>query len=358
MKRALGLATQGLGKTTPNPAVGAVILNTDNQVVGEGYHAKAGEAHAEVRALQAAGAAAQGGTIYVTLEPCSHYGKTPPCADALIKAGLKKVVVATLDPNPLVAGKGIEKLKQAGIEVIVGVLEKEAQDLNEIFFHWIKMGLPFVALKYAMTLDGKIAASTGDSKWITGIEARTYTHYLRSIYDAILVGSGTVLADNPSLTVRLTEGKNPVRVILDTELKIPISSNVLTDSAAETLIVCSENVQTEKLELFRQINRLKIVQVPLQTDKLDLKVVLKKLAEYGLTSVLVEGGMTINGSFFDAGLVNRVYAFIAPKIIGGALAKTPIGGTGASLIEKGLVLEEIIKKHLGSDYLLTGRVER
>ena len=354
MQRAIDLARKGTGLTSPNPLVGTVLVDGDGNVVGEGWHHKAGEPHAEVNALAQAGEKARGTTAYVTLEPCSHYGRTGPCCEALIAAGVKKVVVAIGDPNPKVAGNGIRRLQEEGIEVSVGVLAKEAAEVNEVFLHWITTNRPFVALKYAMTLDGKIATGTGDSKWITGEEARTQAHFLRSIYDAILVGKGTVLADDPSLTCRLVEGKNPIRIVLDAKLEIPINAKVLSDGEAETIIVAGKDVLPELLSERTGLEKVEVLQVDTVDGKVDLKELLTKLSERKITSILVEGGGAVHGSFFDAGFVDRVYAFIAPRLIGGTEALSPIGGMGCLKIADGLKLDRVETMALGNDFLITG----
>ena len=354
MQHAIDLARNGRGMTSPNPLVGAVLVDDDGNVVGEGWHHKAGEAHAEVNALAEAGEKARGTTAYVTLEPCSHYGRTGPCCEALIAAGVKKVVVAIGDPNPKVAGNGIRRLQEEGIEVNVGVLAKEAAEINEVFLHWITTNRPFVALKYAMTLDGKIATGTGDSKWITGEEARTHAHFLRSIYDAILVGKGTVLADDPSLTCRLVEGKNPIRIVLDAKLEMPLTAKVLSDGEAETIIVAGKDVLPERLAERTGLEKVEVLQVDTDDGKVDLNALLTTLSERKITSILVEGGGAVHGSFFDAGFVDRVYAFIAPKLIGGKEALSPIGGMGCLKIADGLKLDRVETMALGNDFLITG----
>ncbi|MDR2006241.1 MAG: bifunctional diaminohydroxyphosphoribosylaminopyrimidine deaminase/5-amino-6-(5-phosphoribosylamino)uracil reductase RibD, partial [Acidaminococcales bacterium] len=244
MRRALEVAALARGRVTPNPMVGAVLVK-DNEVVAEGWHEKAGTAHAEIVALDRAGQAAADATLYVTLEPCSHHGRTGPCADALIAAGVKKVFVAVRDPNPLVAGKGIERLKEAGVEIVEGLLAKEAKKLNEIFFKWITTSLPFVAMKYAMSLDGKIAAKTGDSKWISGSLSRETAHDLRNTYDGIMVGVGTVEADDPALTCRLAGGRNPVRIVADSRARISLTARLLRDGLAKTIVAVTDLAPAE-----------------------------------------------------------------------------------------------------------------
>ena len=331
MQRALELAIQAEGDTSPNPMVGCVIVADDGSIVGEGYHHKAGQPHAEVNALAEAKNLAQGATAYVTLEPCAHYGRTGPCCVALARAGVRRVVCACLDPNPKVAGQGLEYLRLQGIEVESGVCEQEALRLNERFFTWITQQRPFITLKYAMTLDGKIATETGDSKWITGEEARTYAHRLRKQHDAVLVGIGTVLEDDPELTTRLVRGKNPVRVVLDSSLRISLMATVL-NPVAETIIFAGEDADVVKGEALAALPNVEVVRLPL------------------------EGGSAVHGAFFDAGLADRVCAFIAPKLIGGAQALPPVGGVGADLVETGWQLESVEFTQLGSDLLVTGLV--
>jgi diaminohydroxyphosphoribosylaminopyrimidine deaminase/5-amino-6-(5-phosphoribosylamino)uracil reductase len=304
MKRALDLARKGEGWTTPNPMVGAVIVNR-GQVVGEGYHQKAGTPHAEIHALNMAGDRVKGGTIYVTLEPCCHFGRTPPCTDALIKAGIAKVVVAMTDPNPQVAGGGLKKLKEAGVEVMTGVLEEEARILNEVFIKHITARRPFVALKSALTLDGKTAAKNGTSQWITGEEAREYVHRLRHKYDAILVGIGTVLADDPLLTTRLPGLKNPLRVVLDSSLRIPLTARVLDTRTSPTLVFTA--VSLEESAKARKIKEKggEVISCPGAGSRVDIPEVLKVLYERGITGLLVEGGREVGGSFFDARLIEN-----------------------------------------------------
>lgn len=356
MQRALELAQMAEGNTSPNPMVGCVIVDEEGEIVGEGYHHKAGEPHAEVNALKDAGTAAKGCTAYVTLEPCSHYGRTGPCCVALAKAGIKKVVVACTDPNPKVAGRGLEYLRLQNIEVITGVCEDEALRLNEKFFCWITKQRPFVSLKYAMTLDGKIASHTRDSKWITGEEARTYAHLLRKQHDAILVGIGTVLEDDPELTTRMVKGKNPIRIVLDSHLKMSLMSSVL-NAAAETIVVTSLEADEVKAEAISALPNVEVIRLPLEDGKIPLDLLIIQLANRNITSLLVEGGSEIHGAFKDAGLADRVYAFIAPKVVGGKNALTPIGGVGSATIDEGWQLDEVEYQVLGKDLLITGKIK-
>ncbi|MDD3364712.1 MAG: bifunctional diaminohydroxyphosphoribosylaminopyrimidine deaminase/5-amino-6-(5-phosphoribosylamino)uracil reductase RibD [Syntrophomonas sp.] len=355
MKRALGLAARAQGRTSPNPMVGAVIVK-NGQLIGEGYHHQAGTPHAEVHALNEAGEQAVGATLYVTLEPCSHFGRTPPCADAVIKAGIKRVVIATTDPNPQVAGKGIARLKDAGIEVELGVMEHEASRLNEVFFKYIQTGLPFVALKTAMTLDGKIASYSGDSKWITGEDARHYVHQLRNIYDAIMVGIGTVLKDDPFLNTRLeiADMRNPVRIIIDSNLDLPPTSNIARSSHEQrTLVFCSSNSDSQRREPLEALG-VELISLDIDSDLIPLEKVLGILGEMGLCSLLVEGGGEINAYLLEHQLLDKAYWFIAPKIIGGRQAPSPIGGQGIEFMKDALELKSMEIQKFSEDFLLTG----
>lgn len=355
MRRALELAAQARGRTNPNPMVGAVIVK-DGQVVGEGYHHRAGTPHAEVHALKAAGDRSRGAILYVTLEPCSHFGQTPPCADAIIQAGIKRAVIATTDPNPQVAGNGIGKLKEAGIEVELGVLEHESRQLNEVFCKYIKTRIPYMALKTAMTLDGKIASFSGDSRWVTGEAARRYVHQLRNTYDAIMAGIGTVLKDDPLLNTRL-EGadiRDPVRVIIDGRLNLPFDSQIArTAHKQETLVFCSaaaDSVNRRQLEDMQ----VEIITLDCDPDLIPLQEVLERLGDRGLCSVLVEGGGEINAYLLEHDLIDKVYWFIAPKMIGGRQAPTPIGGQGIELMKDARQLKSIQIQPYAPDLLLTG----
>ncbi|MFD6438500.1 bifunctional diaminohydroxyphosphoribosylaminopyrimidine deaminase/5-amino-6-(5-phosphoribosylamino)uracil reductase RibD [Peribacillus sp. NPDC060186] len=336
MKLALDLAASAKGKTNPNPVVGAVIVK-DGVIAGTGIHRKAGEPHAEVHAFKMAGDYAKGATLYVTLEPCSHYGKTPPCANLVKESGVRRVVVATQDPNPEVAGRGISILRNAGIEVEVGVLEKEAQRLNERFIHNMMTNRPFVISKYAMTLDGKLATHTGHSKWITGEESRHSVHLLRDEVDAILIGIGTVLADNPSLTTRLPEGggKNPIRIILDSELRVPLDANVVQVSDAKTVIVTQENASVDKIAALSE-KGIEFIIVPKTDAGLDLRILMEELYKKGITDVLLEGGSEVNASFLRAGLIDKYLIYVAPKLLGGRNSLTPFSGINVDTMDEAM----------------------
>ena len=357
MARAISLARNGLGRTSPNPLVGAVIVR-DGRIVAEGWHRKAGTPHAEIHALNMAGELARGATVYVSLEPCAHYGRTGPCARALVEAGVSRVVVAMTDPNPKVAGKGIAILQEAGIEVTTGVLEQEARQLNEVFLKWMTTGLPFVALKTAMTLDGKIATAAGQSQWITNEASRYESHRLRDIYDGILVGINTALADNPSLTTRLKEyqGRNPVRIVVDSRARLPLTAKLVTDGAARTIVAVTEQAPAERVEALRSAG-VEII-VAGSSNHVDMQSLMEQLGAMKISSVLVEGGGSVNFSLLQAGLVDRVYAFIAPKLVGGRDALTPVEGEGFQELDRAVELENIQLRQLGSDVLLTGIVKR
>ncbi|WP_226643680.1 bifunctional diaminohydroxyphosphoribosylaminopyrimidine deaminase/5-amino-6-(5-phosphoribosylamino)uracil reductase RibD [Mesobacillus subterraneus] len=346
MALAINLARATEGQTSPNPRVGAVLVK-DGQIIGMGAHLKAGEPHAEVHAVKMAGEKAEGATLYVTLEPCSHFGKTPPCSNLVIESGIKKVFVACVDPNPLVGGAGIRKMRDAGIEVDVGLMEEEAKALNKVFFHYISTGLPYVTLKSATSLDGKIATVTGESKWITGEEARKDVHHFRHAHDAILVGVNTVIKDNPSLTTRLDSGgKNPIRVILDTTLRTPLDSRIVNDHAADTIIVTGTDADPERV---RQFSERGIEIIKLETAKIGIVDMLKKLGDRSITSVYVEGGAEVHGSFLKEKAFQQVITYIAPKLLGGKTAPTAYGGKGIARLEDTVPLRIIDVKQLGQD---------
>jgi diaminohydroxyphosphoribosylaminopyrimidine deaminase/5-amino-6-(5-phosphoribosylamino)uracil reductase len=352
MRRALKLAAKGRGRTAPNPMVGAVVVR-DGRSVGEGYHPRAGEPHAEVFALRAAGDAAAGATLYVTLEPCCHHGRTPPCTDAILAAGVRKVVAAMGDPFPKVSGGGFRVLREAGVDVDVGLLEAEAIDLNRAYVKVQRTGLPWVTLKMAMTLDGKIATRTGDSRWVTGEAARRHVHRLRDWNDAVLVGSGTALADDPELTARLPRARNPVRVIADRRARLPVSSKLAnTAHQTPTILLTAKGAEAGSLEA----RGIQLERIPHSADRLDLRAALARLAERGLHSVLCEGGAGLAGSLLEAGLVDEIAWFIAPKLVGGREAPGPIGGAGVENMVEAIQLEDIRIRRLGPDLLLTARI--
>ena len=356
MREALNAAAHARGRTSPNPMVGAVVVR-DGRIVAIGWHRQAGTPHAEVHALNMAGELARGSTLYVTLEPCSHFGRTPPCVDAIINAGIKRVVAAMSDPNPKVAGRGFERLRSAGIDVTVGVLENEARRLNEVFLKWITTGLPFVMMKTAMTLDGKIATSTGQSKWITSSSARRRVHEWRNEYDGIMVGIGTVLADNPSLTARLDiPSRNPIRIIVDSRARTPLDANVVIDGQSKTIIAVSAPAPKKNIDALME-RGVEII-IAGDGEHVDLKLLMRELATREITSVMVEGGGTLNFGLLSAGLVDRINAFIAPKVIGGRTALTAVEGEGFPSLDSAVELIEVETEMIGGDILISGRVRR
>ncbi|MGM0403486.1 MAG: bifunctional diaminohydroxyphosphoribosylaminopyrimidine deaminase/5-amino-6-(5-phosphoribosylamino)uracil reductase RibD [Thermodesulfobacteriota bacterium] len=318
MKMALELAAKGRGYTSPNPMVGAVIVK-NGSIAGRGYHQAAGKPHAEVNAIDDAGAAAAGATMYVTLEPCNHYGRTPPCTQAILAAQISRVVVAMDDPNPGVSGGGADFLRQNGIEVLTGVCEADARKLNAFFIKHTRTGLPYVILKSAATLDGKIATETGDSKWITGTAARRHVHWIRHAVDGILVGVDTVRADNPALTTRLetVDGKDPLRIILDTRLTIPEHASVIKgEQACGTLLVTGRQTEGEKRRKLTD-RGVRILEAPVRNERIDPYPLMEALGKMDITSILVEGGSRVSASMLNAGVVDRICFFYAPKILGG-----------------------------------------
>ena len=357
MSLALDLAKSARGKTNPNPLVGAVIVK-DGCIVGTGLHRKAGEPHAEVHAFNMAGEHAKGATLYVTLEPCSHYGKTPPCAELVKNSGVKRVVVAMKDPNPQVAGRGIRLLEENGIEVEVGVMEEEAMRLNERFIHNMITERPFIISKFAMTLDGKIATYTGHSKWITGEAARNHVHVTRDEVDAILVGANTVRADDPMLTTRLTDriGKNPIRLIIDRQLSTPLDANVCNVEDARTILITS--TLNKKLTQPYLAQNVECIYVTEQNAQLDLLQAMQQLYKIGITDILVEGGAAIHAAFLRAGLIDKVHAYIAPKLLGGKGSLSTFTGTDVETIDEALQLSFDEVQKLGEDLFVTAYPKR
>ncbi len=351
MKHALELAQRGAGRTRPNPHVGCVITR-DDTLLSEGWHRKAGQAHAEVDALRHLVSAA-GCTAYVNLEPCSHHGRTPPCVDALVQSGVTRVVVGMIDPDPRVSGRGVAHLRSHGIEVEVGVLEDECRYLNRGYLKFVRTRRPWVMSKWAMTLDGKIATHTGNSAWVTGEESRAYVHELRDTLDAILVGSGTVRIDDPLLTCRRDGGRNPVRVVLDSLLSLDPERRIFDDTAP-VIVFCSHDAPQTNQSRF-EARGVQVVRIHSVKGGLDLDEVLEELGRHEITSVLVEGGQAIHGAFMDAGLVDEVAAFIAPKIAGGELAPSPVGGRGVALMANAFRLEDHKVRTLGDDLVIVGR---
>lgn len=332
MERAIELAKRARGFTSPNPMVGAVIVK-DGRVIGEGYHERCGELHAERNALASLTESAEGATIYVTLEPCCHYGKTPPCTEAIIEHKLAKVVIGSRDPNPLVSGKGAAILRKAGIEVVEDFMREECDAINPIFFHYITTKRPYVAMKYAMTMDGKIATRTGASRWITGEAARNHVQTLRHAYKGIMVGIGTVLADNPMLNCRMQGGIDPVRIVCDTHLRIPMDCQIVqTADTIETILATSTNEKGKIEQLIKK--GVQILQIPEKDGCIDLNFLMQTLGEKGIDSILLEGGGRLNDSFLREKLIQKAYVYLAPKIFGGEDAKTPVEGIGVSLPEQ------------------------
>ena len=358
MKLALSLAEKGRGYVNPNPLVGAVIVK-DGKVIGEGYHTAFGKSHAEIEAINSATEDIKGATMYVTLEPCCHQGKTPPCTEAIIKNQLARVVVATTDPNPLVSGSGIAKLKQSNIEITVGVLEEMAKIQNEVFIHYMTTNLPFAILKYAMSLDGKIACHTGDSKWITSEKSRTDVHRLRSSVSAVVTGIGTILSDDASLNVRLidSKGKEPHRIVVDSAARISLDAKILNlDSKSDTYIAVTEAASDEKLRKLEDYGA-KIIMTKSKDGKVDLEELWKELGFLGMDSILIEAGEQLNAALLEAKLVNKIRAYIAPKIIGGTNAKSPIGGYGASNMSEAINLKYMNVDYVENDFVVEGYIK-
>ncbi len=352
MKLAISLARSTFGQTSPNPCVGAVLVK-DGRLVGTGVHLEAGTPHAEVHAIRSAGSSTKGAIMYVTLEPCSHHGKTPPCADLIIESGIEKVFVATTDPNPLVAGKGIAKLRKAGIAVEVGLCREDALQLNEKFFHFIQTNTPFVTIKAGISLDGKIATKSGDSKWITSPESRQDVHQLRHEHDGILVGINTILHDNPLLTTRRPRGgKNPIRIVLDTKLKMPISANVVQDHSAKTIIFTGNEIDLERK---KEIETFGVTVLSQDNPRIQLAEVLRTLGELKIMSVLVEGGSEVHASFVEENVFQQIITYIAPKIIGGNNAIPFVGGIGSELVKLGHQLHFIAVEQIGPDLKITAK---
>lgn len=370
MQMALDLARQGEGKVSPNPMVGCVVVK-GGRVIAKGYHERYGGFHAERNALLHCTEDTEGAELYVNLEPCCHQGKTPPCTDIILEKKIKKVYVGCLDSNPKVAGKGVAILREHGVQVETGILEDECRRLNEVFFHYMEQHMPFVTMKYAMTLDGKIACETGDSRWVTGEEARNYVQRMRNRYRGIMAGIGTVLADNPLLNCRMEGGRNPVRIICDTCLRIPRDSQIV-QTAAEIQTIVAWNPQAA--ELFRQSQAegeketaeylknkgITLLEIPLKKEgerpELDLRRFFGQLASMGIDSVLLEGGGTLNASVLRENLVQRVYAFIAPKLVAGADAKSPVEGKGILRMKDAVELRDIETLAFGRDICISGRI--
>ena len=353
MRQAVALARRGTGWTAPNPLVGAVVVK-DGKVIGRGYHARCGGLHAERAALADCTVSPRGATMYVTLEPCCHQGRQPPCTDAILAAGIARVVVGSDDPNPLVAGKGLEILRRGGVEVVSGVLREACDALNPVFFHFIRTKRPYVVMKYAMTMDGKIATRTGASRWITGEAARRRVHRDRHRYTAIMAGVGTVLADDPMLNCRIKGGKNPVRIICDTHLRTPLTSQIVRTAGEipTILATCAEpSLYGPYLDAHCQVWTL-----PERDGHVDLDALMDRLGSGGIDSVLLEGGGTLNWAALESGIVQRVQAYVAPKLFGGD-AKSPVEGQGVALPDQAVALKNTRISRVGEDILLESEVD-
>lgn len=356
MQLALELAARAEGRTCPNPPVGAVVVR-EGAIVGRGFHPEAGQPHAEIFALQEAGAKASGATLYVTLEPCNHHGRTGPCTEAVIAAGIGKVVVGTLDPNPLVAGRGINRLREAGVLVCVGVLEEECRRLIAPFAKHVTQGLPFVTLKMAMTLDGQTATANGDSRWISNDLSRAYVHEMRNRNDAIMVGIGTVLADDPQLTTRLPEGgRDPIRIVVDSHLELPLTARLLNnDSPARVIVVTTDTANADRSGNL-QDKGVEVIALPASNGKVDLKLMLAELGRRNIQSILLEGGATLATEALRHGIIDRVAIFIAPKLLGGSDGTMLFNGPGRTAMSDALQLHNTRVRFFGDDILVEGEV--
>ena len=352
MQAALELAAKGRGMVEPNPMVGAVVVK-DGKVVGQGLHQRFGGPHAEVNALDEAGSLSGGATLYVSLEPCAHQGKTPPCTERVVKAGVDRVVLAVMDPNPETSGRGVEGLKKAGIKVVVGVLEDAARKLNAPFFKLMTVGMPYVIAKWAMTLDGKSATRTGDSRWVSSQESREYVHKVRSQVDAVMIGMGTMLRDDPLLTCRHPDGgRNPKRLVVDARARLPLDSQLVrTISEAELVVVTTNHAPEERRERLNKAG-CRLIVVDGTESKVNLRELMKVLGAEHVTNVFVDGGGTLTASLLEEGLVDKVMAFIAPKIVGGAGALLPVAGVGVEKMANALVLEDVCTTMCGEDILV------
>lgn len=358
MREALELAKKGMGFVSPNPMVGAVIVK-NGEIIGRGWHKKYGGLHAEREAFadcDSKGIDCIGADMYVTLEPCCHYGKTPPCTEAVIEHKIGHVYVGSSDPNPLVAGKGTKILREHGIEVTEGILKDECDELNEIFFHYITTGKPFITMKYAMTIDGKIACYTGKSQWITGEQARQNVQQERLRHSAIMVGIGTVLADNPMLTCRLENGRNPIRIICDTSLRIPLECNIVQTAKEVSTIIATSSANTEKIKSLENFG-CTVMNIPEKDGHINLSTLTENIGGMKIDSILLEGGGELNWSMLNAGLVNKVQAYIAPKIFGGNGAKSAVSGMGVPAPSDAFLLYDTKIKHFGDDIMIESRVK-
>lgn len=356
MDFAIKLALKGEGKVNPNPLVGAVIVK-NNKIIGSGYHEQYGKEHAERNAVKSCNKNMEGSTIYVTLEPCFHFGRQPPCVDMIIEKKIRRVVIGMIDPNPLVSGKSIEKLRENNIEVTVGVREKECKKLNEIFIKYITSKIPFVLLKAGMSLDGKIATYTGESKWITCEESRKDAHNLRNKLYAIMVGINTVILDDPELTCRIKGGRNPIKIIVDSSLRIPIDSKVVKINPYLTIIATTEKADENKKRILEDMG-ISIITTSLKNNKVDLSELLQAIGEKNIDSILIEGGSELNFSALEEGIVDKIRFYIAPKILGGDKSKSSIGGQGFSRLYDCINLNEISYKNINDDLIVEGYIKK
>jgi len=355
MNLAMQLALKARGKTSPNPMVGALVVR-ENKIIGRGYHEKAGRNHAEVIALDDAARLAKGARLYVTLEPCAYFGRTPPCVDRIISSGIKEVIIGMIDPNPLNNGKGVKILRQQGIKVKAGFLEDKLKKINEVFIKYITKRMPFVTVKVGQSLDGKIATRTGDSKWITSDKSRSYAHRLRLDYDAIMVGVNTVLRDDPKLDAWFSK-KKLFKIVIDSQLSTPQDAQVFSKEGSVIIVTLAVKAgqETENRKILAQ--KAKILEVKEKGGQINLKDAFKKIARLGIASILVEGGGTLIGSLFDEGLIDRVLFFISPKIVGGKEAISSVMGRGITRIDKAIKLKDIQLKRIGDDFLVEGNIK-
>lgn len=356
MKRALELAKLGEGFVNPNPLVGAVIVK-DGKIIGEGYHARYGEPHAERNAIASLTEDAKGADMYVTLEPCCHYGKQPPCTEAILDAGISRVFIGSQDPNILVSGKGKRMLEMAGVHVETGILKKECDAINHIFFHYITTHTPYVIMKYAMTMDGKIACKTGESKWITGEVARDHVQHTRNRCMAIMIGVGTVIADDPRLTVRLDGGSNPLRVICDSSLRTPLDSYIVNTANEFGTLIAYTEAPDERIRALEE-KKVRLLKTPEKDGEVDLGFLMTELGGQGIDSVLLEGGGKLNYSALKAGIVNRVHAYVAPKVFGGDAGYTPVRGLGVDTPDEAFMFMPPTVTAYGEDILLDYEIKR
>lgn len=355
MNLALTLAKKGIGFVNPNPMVGALIVK-EGKIIGQGWHEIYGGWHAERNALSNCSESPNGATMYVTLEPCCHYGKTPPCTDAIIQNGIKKVVIGCLDPNSLMSGKGANILREAGVDVVIGILEDKCIELNEVFFHYIQTKTPYVVMKYAMTMDGKITTASGKSKWITGINARENVHKSRSQYSSIMVGVGTVIADNPTLTCRIDGGRNPIRIICDTNLNTPLESTIVTTAKEVKTMIATACDNREKQKPYLA-HGCEIFNITLNNNHIDLNHLMLHLGKIGIDSIFLEGGSTLNFSALQSKIVKKVQVYIAPKLFGGSQSKTPVDGIGIQEVSNCFLLKNQTITWFDEDILIEGEVD-